>query len=733
MDVTSDVQKLTSFLSELNGLRSSDPHHVITTIPPSFSFCDEISAGNNDAKKFEQCQERNYNCIARLNYFESMLQSLLEKCVREQRVVNAQIDIISRMKRKGCPTSKSIEAHTKKICQFPYFKDSEGYSHSCNEDTIKRGRFSYLNLCDIRKTTLWSTVEEEVVKNFVREEEKKKWLQTLERCGMLHMTNVEEMSLSDLVELRVVDYDWLKLSVGELKSVHTAHECKAVWINCLHPQINQTKWTVEENNELKKLAVLRNEQDWDKVALDLRTKRSSFQCVIQFYSRLDREATREWSDHEIELLKKAVSVFCFFNFIPWNKVKCFFDDRSLKEVFFKWTLLNSLGKPRTFSLEEDIVLVAGMRMFGDEISQIFQYLPDRSTRQIRERISVLMGRQFPKKQWTESEDNLLCELVEKYGFGNWLKISLHLVNRDPSTIRQRFNTLQKNAIKYGSAASCMSNTVHSPKTKLDIVNLETLWETARNICSEHGLNFTSINSLSSESRVNIVHELSAVLKPAMRNQKMIEGSKLRPILENEYSQFFLPAHSLSMNKYRMSVLDRRLIPTEVCDLVNTLRLLEVKIQLPQMNSVDNDATFSNYDKSILKYILNRKSKLLRKEKNNTFLSTLPQNFASMNRDSLSYNVDPSSYVLPLNSTNLLALRTLCLHYQNLKRQEEGLTLQVDDTEWKYARNYFCKPQSPTFGKDFSTANAFWNKRLLQILYWPYLFFYDNLNSSELFK
>lgn len=115
----------------------------------------------------------------------------------------------------------------------------------------------------------------------------------------------------------------------------------------------------------------------------------------------------------------------------------------------------------SFTLEEDIKLLAAVDEFGEEFSRIPMHLfPGRSLAQLRSHYHNKLKDTTEKDNWSLEEDKKLLSYVEVYGF-DWLKISQLFNLRFTRTgCRTRFNTITR------YLAKCPSNIIENvPRRK----------------------------------------------------------------------------------------------------------------------------------------------------------------------------------------------------------------------------------------------------------------------------
>lgn len=170
--------------------------------------------------------------------------------------------------------------------------------------------------------------------------EKKEELEEALKLLETQIKEVEETSENDLFYNREEDFDWMRISAQTVSSrislaFHrksdklffqfsnhiTPKACELMWKNLLHPTINKSSWSKEEDRLLRALAEACGGRRWDTIAEELNTGRTGFQCFVRFQQKHNQALSkRKWSEEEDERLKQLVVKCKVNNFIPWTKV-----------------------------------------------------------------------------------------------------------------------------------------------------------------------------------------------------------------------------------------------------------------------------------------------------------------------------------------------------------------------------------------------------------------------------
>ncbi|XP_046390388.1 snRNA-activating protein complex subunit 4 homolog [Ischnura elegans] len=408
----------------------------------------------------------------------SELKEILRKIDNELKQLKEKRENIDR---RAAELSQSKDKQPRKnwyhLFGSPYFKDKSFFPCPGNEDFYekiskneinyhelppihrwKRGDQSRLetavrhNLIDIAKKKLKAT-KEMILKKFkvgnLTQEEEESLLTELDDNEQME-ENVENMSTTKLLQNNEKDLDWLRISVVDFDGQRSSEEIQAMWELCLHPTICRKSWTDAESKRLEEIATKYNIEDWDKIAKELNTNRSSFQCFVQYQRNLNKNLRKsKWTEEEDIMLKKIIQECRVGDYIPWSKVALRMHGRTKVQVYNRWTYsINPMIRKGRFTPEEDCLIVAGVQRFGKDFARIAQFLPGRTSIQIRDRFIGSLHKVGPIGKWTREEDKLLLELVEKYGTKSWSRIVSHFSGRYRSQVRHRYLTLRRWMAKY---------------------------------------------------------------------------------------------------------------------------------------------------------------------------------------------------------------------------------------------------------------------------------------------
>ena len=110
------------------------------------------------------------------------------------------------------------------------------------------------------------------------------------------------------------------------------------------------------------------------------------------------------------------------------------------------------GEHKKFSLSEDNLLSYLVSKYGHNWKLVSSFMPNRSSRQCRERYINYLSPDLKNEPWTEEEDNLLMTKASELG-PKWSKILSFFPTRSYVSVKNRWNILK---------------TKTTPKARLDI-------------------------------------------------------------------------------------------------------------------------------------------------------------------------------------------------------------------------------------------------------------------------
>lgn len=213
-----------------------------------------------------------------------------------------------------------------------------------------------------------------------------------------------------------------------------------MWHLYVHPSLNKTDWSPEENDRLKVLAKKYKFQNWKEIASKLGTNRSEFSACKQYFSNLCQKHKKgEFTYEEDKKLLQVVNQYKIGKYIPWNKVTKHFENRSRGQLHHRYTYYLSQDTKRRgkFTKTEDIILMICVDKFGRNFKKCAEHLPDRSMMQCKARFTNNLHRTIRKSNWTLEEDQKIMDHVTEHGSRLWTKLSKTIL-RSRGQLRQRY-------------------------------------------------------------------------------------------------------------------------------------------------------------------------------------------------------------------------------------------------------------------------------------------------------
>ena len=271
---------------------------------------EESSSDEEDEANFNNLYDLCDNYIDHLQNTLQMLQQELDRNQYRQEQIELEVtDLIyaGATKKKNEGQHKIISRKPISIFAYPYFKDQDLFGAPPNEDMVRKKKNKELDVwieCpkpfsedDRRRLKVY--VKEDAVRiKSIRLLHEKENLETKLNTFVFDEAVKEEMSRQLLDIIRKIDkirnlpdekmfvdrfeeYDWVKISVTDFKNSHSPRQCQLQWQNLVHPSINRSVYSTNEDKLLKRLAEALQAQDWDNIAREMETGRTPHQCFVR--------------------------------------------------------------------------------------------------------------------------------------------------------------------------------------------------------------------------------------------------------------------------------------------------------------------------------------------------------------------------------------------------------------------------------------------------------------------
>lgn len=255
---------------------------------------------------------------------------------------------------------------------------------------------------------------------------------------------------------RDTQIDWLSVSAKLTSFQNDSKDCRLMWSNQLHWNINKNNWTKDEDIALINAVAKYGKHDWDLVATELNTNRLAWQCAARYISEYDSvQSTYQPGSDETDLIIGMINLCKIGNYVPWSQVMHFIRYHNLSQLKHLWRRYcdqqHGNHAMRHWSLAEDWILLKAVERFGErDWSRVATCIPGRSNKSCRER--YIMRVRYQRRSlgsWRRNEDNRLMSLVNQYGLA-WSTIAKHFPDRNSHQLRNRHTLLQlDNATRKG--------------------------------------------------------------------------------------------------------------------------------------------------------------------------------------------------------------------------------------------------------------------------------------------
>jgi hypothetical protein len=220
------------------------------------------------------------------------------------------------------------------------------------------------------------------------------------------------------------------------------------------------KWFGNHNTRFVPVIIYRSKQTFTKnlnnSSIPLSKQFKSLSEVKPLIKELEEKSAKvakiynlnEWNEEETNLLLMALEIHGnrwkyihkhYFNYRSCHSLKCKWDreklkrENSNKNITSEWTS------------EEDKILLKGIEKYGRQWRKISRMLPNKESLQVYRRFYTINYTR--RGNFTEEEDNLLCNLIKKYGGYHWKEIADDM-NRPNYALKIHFKQILLTSAKF---------------------------------------------------------------------------------------------------------------------------------------------------------------------------------------------------------------------------------------------------------------------------------------------
>eukprot|EP01104_Vermistella_antarctica_P019617 TRINITY_DN7778_c0_g1_i1.p1 TRINITY_DN7778_c0_g1~~TRINITY_DN7778_c0_g1_i1.p1 ORF type:complete len:335 (+),score=52.41 TRINITY_DN7778_c0_g1_i1:35-1006(+) len=232
----------------------------------------------------------------------------------------------------------------------------------------------------------------------------------------------------------------------------TDRECFIRWTNNDSPTINHSSWTKVEDAKLFTLSRKYEERSWEKVAMELNTNRTPFQCLQRYQRSLNNKLVKgKWTAGDDAALAAAVDTYGCGN---WQQVANHVAGRTGQQCMFRWVkAIDPSIRRGKFTKAEDTRLCLAVEAYTSvdedgavtKWANVSRHVPGRTDVQCRERWVNVLNPNLTTAPWSEEEDERLMSVVERRGAGKWTLIAADMSPRTDNQCWRRWKMINTEA------------------------------------------------------------------------------------------------------------------------------------------------------------------------------------------------------------------------------------------------------------------------------------------------
>ncbi|CAD8115139.1 unnamed protein product [Paramecium sonneborni] len=191
----------------------------------------------------------------------------------------------------------------------------------------------------------------------------------------------------------------------------------------------------------KKIHVLNTQKKTESLKrnlnLDSTDTTSIKQKVIKKRNKIceNNKQRKSWSVKEDQQLKLALELYG----TNWIQIATTMGNRNPSQCAQRWKRIKPQDqkKRKHFNIEEDQLILDLVKKYRRNWSKIAKFLPEKTSKQIRERFINKLNPQIIFKPFTDEEDQIIINAYKEIG-SKWTKIQGLLVGRPENMIKNRF-------------------------------------------------------------------------------------------------------------------------------------------------------------------------------------------------------------------------------------------------------------------------------------------------------
>ncbi|CAD8118805.1 unnamed protein product [Paramecium sonneborni] len=203
------------------------------------------------------------------------------------------------------------------------------------------------------------------------------------------------------------------------------------------PQDKQDRDLQIQAKKIQNLGTQKIEIQKRKLILDQTDTTSIKQKCIKKRNKIyeNKKIRRPWSAQEDQQLQLAIQQ----HGSNWIQIAASLMNRNPSQCAQRWKRIkpSDLKKRKPFSIKEDQIILELVSKYTKNWGKIAQYLPEKTSKQIRERYINKLNPQIKFEPFTEEEDQIIINAYREIG-SKWSKIQDLLIGRPENMIKNRF-------------------------------------------------------------------------------------------------------------------------------------------------------------------------------------------------------------------------------------------------------------------------------------------------------